>query len=77
MIMNEDKSPEGRASLESGLKIDICEQILTKFERIKNEHSSTSSLLINDTENLIGIKKPTKLKKFIFQRQRSHSATHN
>ncbi len=76
LIMNEDVSPEDRASLESGLKIDICEQILTKFERIKNEHSSRSSLLINDTENLIGIKKQTKLKKNLFQRQRSRSATH-
>jgi hypothetical protein len=73
ITMTEDTSPEGRASLESGLRIDICQQILTEFERIKHEHSSKSSSSIPDNEYAKGRKKHTKFKN-IFQRERSHSA---
>jgi hypothetical protein len=72
-FMNGDTSPEDRASFESGLNIDVCKQILTNFERIKNEHSSKSTAT-NNNEHSNGTKKHTNLKK-IFQRQRSHSAT--
>jgi hypothetical protein len=73
-ITIEDTSPEGRASFESGLKIDVCKQILTEFERIKNEHSSKSSSSINTNAISKEPEKQTKLKN-IFRRQRSHSAT--
>jgi sterol 3beta-glucosyltransferase len=73
-IMNEDTSPAGQASFESGLHIDICKQILTEFERIKTEHSSKSSCSTNDKDDLKVTKKQTKFKN-IFQRQRSHSAS--
>ena len=73
MLTNADTSPEGLASLESGLNIEICKQILTEFQRIKNEHNSKSSTS-NDHKNSKGTKKQTKFK-HVFQRQRSHSAT--
>ncbi len=69
-IHNDETSPEDRASLESGLNINICKEILTEFERIKNERISA----INQNENVKGQKKEKKTKN-IFQRQRSHSAT--
>jgi hypothetical protein len=73
IVMPVDTSPEGRASLESGLNIDICKQILDEFARIKDEHNSKSSTS-NNEENTKGTKKQTKFK-HIFQRRRSHSAT--
>ncbi|CAF1571096.1 unnamed protein product [Adineta steineri] len=77
-LMNSGASPEGRASLESGLRTDVCKQILTEFERIKYEHSSRSSSSINDNEDSQKTKKKErKIKKNIFQRQRSHSASHH
>ncbi|CAF4166934.1 unnamed protein product, partial [Rotaria sordida] len=69
-ILIDNTSPEGCASLKSGLRIDICKKILHDFERIKNRYTSK-----NANENSKETKK-TKSKK-IFQRQRSHSATHH
>jgi sterol 3beta-glucosyltransferase len=72
MISNDDTSPEGRASLESGLTIDVCKSILTEFERIKNERDASTI----DNVNGKAPKKENKFKK-IFHRQRSNSATHH
>ena len=79
--MIEDTSPEGRASFESGLNIDICRQILMEFERIKNEHRSksppsslsSSPASTHDNKTTQETKKQTKLEK-LFHRQRSHSS---
>ena len=74
-VVTEDMSPAGRASIESGLTIDLCKQILNDFDRIKNHHEENSSSSSNDHEHpKHKTKKSTKLKN-IFQRQRSHSAS--
>ena len=72
MVINDDTSPEGRASYASGLTIDICKEILAEFERIKHERD----LAIKDSDHTKNPKKENKLKK-LFQRQRSHSAGHH
>lgn len=68
-VSTPDSSPEERASLESGLRTEICQEILTEFERIKNERHAKSSLSTSEDEN----KKSTKSKQKL-QRQRSQSA---
>ncbi|CAF0766430.1 unnamed protein product [Adineta ricciae] len=75
-VTTNESSPEGQASLLSGLQVKVCKQILTEFERIKydrNTRSSSSS--VNEQENSKETKKRHKLKKHLLQRQRSHSAT--
>ena len=62
----QDTSPEGRAAYESGLRIELCKQILDDFERIKTEHHSKSSgPLTEDSKH--------KKSLHLFQRQRSRS----
>ncbi|CAF1211565.1 unnamed protein product [Adineta steineri] len=65
---NYDISPEGRASYESGLNIDICREILNDFEKIKHERISMKNEKSQKNE-----KKPQKL----LQRQRSRSVTNH
>ncbi len=72
MVINDDTSPEERASYASGLTIDICKEILAEFERIKHERDSATK----NSDNTKAPKKDNKLKK-LFQRQRSHSAGHH
>jgi sterol 3beta-glucosyltransferase len=72
MVSDDDTSPEGRASFQSGLTIDICKEILAEFERIKDERNSTQK----ESDDTKVKKKENKLKK-LFQRQRSHSATNH
>ncbi|UJR27649.1 hypothetical protein I4U23_008930 [Adineta vaga] len=75
-MSNGDTSPEGQASLQSGLRIDVCKQILMEFERIKHAQSTrSSSSSLNEHNNLKETKKHNKSKRILFQRQRSHSAT--
>ncbi|CAF0720541.1 unnamed protein product [Adineta ricciae] len=63
-------SPENRASYESGLNVDICKEILMRFDKIKQEHALTKQ------ENSNGkSQKKDKKKNKIFQRQRSHSTS--
>ncbi|CAF2686388.1 unnamed protein product [Rotaria sp. Silwood2] len=65
---NDDISAENRASIESGLTIEKCKEILIEFERIKNEYKS----MINKNDNTTMHHKDKNSKKKI-QRQRSHS----
>ena len=73
MIMPTDDSPEARASLESGLRIDVCKRILTEFERIKYEHHPKSSSSNNTPETSQDLESTRNLPN-VFQRQRSRSA---
>ena len=65
-LEEEDFSPEGQASLASGLTIDVCRDILVEFQRKKEEcYLFTSSYHEHS-------KKSTRKRA---QRQRSHSST--
>ncbi|CAF0991068.1 unnamed protein product [Rotaria sordida] len=68
MLDDDNTSLEYRASIESGLTIDKCKEILVEFERIKNEYDSMTYK--NDDTT---IQKKEKKSRKIFQRQRSRS----
>jgi hypothetical protein len=73
IITTDEVSPEERASIDSGLNIDICKQILTEFERVKKEYNSRPSSPNNTNENSNEQKSSSNFKN-IFRRQRSHSS---
>ncbi|CAF3779665.1 unnamed protein product [Rotaria socialis] len=72
--LSEDTSPAGMASFESGLRIEICQKILSDFEQIKSKHNSKAFLLVNNNEHSKETNAHTKINR-LFHRQRSHSAT--
>ena len=73
-LVSDDTSPVGQASAESGLTMEVCQQILDEFHRITNEQRSRASSTTVDDAPSKKKKESNKMKK-IFQRQRSHSAT--
>lgn len=75
---SDDDSPEIRASLESGLHIEICIKILEEFENVKQQNDEKPPLLLSDNQSTAKPKKKSKTKlRNIFHRTRSRSASEN